>query len=240
MTDANYTHITVLLDESSSMGHLAEATRAGFNSFLEEQKAGPGRATMTVCKFSSGYKILSSMRDIKQVEELTTGTYNPMGNTALLDAMGTCINELGASLAALPEEKRPGKVLFLVITDGEENSSRTFNKKQIAAMVKTQEETYKWNFLYLGANVDAFAESDALGIRASNAIGYTASVQGVGSAYSVMSRGLSAVRGTQDQNVQYDVFCSAHVDDLQGVDMARSIQINKPKVDNKIDTDSKS
>ena len=104
MTDANYTHITVLLDESGSMGHLAEDTRGGFNNFLTEQQAVEGKATMTVCKFSSGYTILSSMRDIKSVEPLTVRTYSPGGGTALLDAMGRCITELGSALAKMPEE----------------------------------------------------------------------------------------------------------------------------------------
>jgi hypothetical protein len=231
MTDANYTHITVLLDESGSMGHLAEDTRGGFNNFLTEQQAVEGKATMTVCKFSSGYTILSSMRDIKSVEPLTVRTYSPGGGTALLDAMGRCITELGSALAKMPEEKRPGKVLFLVITDGEENASKEWTKAKIAEMVKHQEEAYKWNFLYLGANVDAFGESADLGIRASNAIGYTASAKGIGAAYNVMSRGLSAVRGIADQNAQYDVFCSAHVDDLQNVDMTKSVTVNSSTTD---------
>lgn len=220
MTDANYTHITVLLDESGSMDHLAGDTREGFNTFLKEQQTVGGRATMTVCKFSTHYNVLAKMQDIREVSPLNAGSYRPGGGTALLDAMGTSITELGAALAALPEDKRPGKVLFLVITDGEENASREWTKTTIAEMVTRQETEWKWNFLYLGANVDAFAESGDLGIRSSNAIAYTASSKGLERAYGVMSRSVGAVRGSDDQNAMYDVFCSAHVDDLQGVDLA--------------------
>ncbi len=247
MTDANYTHITVLLDESGSMGSLAEDTRGGFNSFLEEQQAIDGKATMTVCKFSSshgrypGYQILCSMLDISSVEPLTSISYRPGGGTALLDAMGKCITDLKNDLQRLPEDKRPGKVLFLVITDGEENSSREWSKAKIAEMIKHQEEVYKWNFLYLGANVDAFAESSAIGIRSSNAIGYTASSKGIGAAYNVVSRGLGAVRGLDAQDASYDFFCSAHVDDLKDVDFAERLKSSvTPNTDNQTSSDTPS
>ena len=224
MTDKNYTHISVLIDESGSMGNLAADTRGGFNSFLKDQQAVGGKATMTVCTFSNGYKILSSMRDINSVEPLTGTSYCPGGGTALLDAMGKCITELGSALAALPDEKRPGKILFLVITDGEENSSREWNKAKIAEMVKRQESEYKWNFLYLGANVDAFAESANMGIRAANAIGYNATSKGIHDAYHVVSRSLGAVRGCAAPGMSYDVFSSSHVDELQNTDFTEKFK----------------
>jgi len=223
MTNPNYTHITVLLDESGSMERLAEDTRGGFNTFLKEQKEVEGKATMTVCKFAGGYEVLAAMKDIKKVKALTGATYRPSGGTALLDAMGKCITDLGKALAELSEEDRPGKVLFLIITDGEENASQEWSKAKIAEMVKTQEEVYKWNFMYLGANVDAFHESAALGIRASNAIGYTASSKGMHQAYTVMSASLGAVRGLNAQDMSLDMFSSNHVDELENVDFAQRL-----------------
>lgn len=227
MTDPNYTHITVLLDESGSMERLADDTRGGFNSFLTEQKALDGKATISVYKFADTYKVLYSMQSIKKAKALNSANYAPVGNTALLDAMGKSISDLGKDLADLPEEKRPGKVLFLVITDGQENHSREWSKAKIAEAVKHQEAIYKWNFLYLGANVDAFHEAAGMGMRTSNSIGYKATSRGVHDAYLVMNASVGAVRTSSLQDAQYDVFNGTKdVSDLQGADFASSILVN--------------
>jgi len=218
MTDKNYTHITVLIDSSGSMASLANDTRGGFNTFLAEQKAVKGKATLTVCKFSTGYEVLTEMADIQMVAPLTEATYSPGGGTALLDAMGRCISSLGVALADLPEKKRPSKIMFLVITDGEENSSHEYSKAKIASMVSLQEKTYKWNFVYLGANVDSFAESASLGMRSSNALNYSPTSGGVGGTYQVLSKSMTSVRGVGEMNTAYDLFSNvANVEEAVGL-----------------------
>lgn len=214
MTDPNYTHVSVLLDESGSMGRLAADTIGGFNHFLKEQKALPGKMSLSVAKFATSVSRLFKMQDVKAVSDLSAETYQPGGGTALLDAVGREINALGAELSALPEIHRPGKVLVLIITDGQENASVEFTRSQISAMIKHQEEAYKWNFLYLGANVDAFAEAGAIGVRGANAINYAPSSRGVAAAYSVVSETFGTVRSVAASNSLVEAFNSNHVDDF--------------------------
>lgn len=214
MTDPNYTHVSVLIDESGSMSRLADDTIGGFNHFLQEQKALPGKMTLQVAKFSTQVRQLFSMQDVRTVSGLDSETYSPAGNTALLDAVGGEIKRLGAALSALPDVQRPGKVLVLIITDGQENASREFTQKQISEMIKHQEDVYKWNFLYLGANVDAFTEAGNIGVRGSNAINYSASSRGVRDAYVATSASFNSIRSRAQPNALLDVFNSSHVDDF--------------------------
>lgn len=242
MTNPDYTHITVLIDESGSMGHLANDTRGGFNTFLAVQQKENGKATMTVCKFSSGYEIIGKPEtDIQGVQPLTEKTYFPCGGTALLDALGRCITDLGKSLMLVPEEQRPGKVLFLVMTDGEENASREYTKSAVANMVKTQEDVYSWNFIYMGANVDAFSESQGMGMRAGSTIAYNATSRGVGAAYGVMSKSVSSLRGASMHDVAgvlANMFHgAANVEDIQDANPVPDADILK-KLQTQIQNDS--
>jgi uncharacterized protein YegL len=136
------------------------------------------------------------MDPITEVGRLNHGNYRTVGGTALNDALGRCINETGRKLAAMSEDERPGKVIFMLITDGQENSSSSFSKEEVAGMVKVQENEFAWTFVYLGANVDHIAESQALGINANNALSYTADSKGIGSTYDVVNASVGAIRGT--------------------------------------------
>ena len=134
----DFTSINVIMDASGSMSHLTNDTIGSFNTFLAEQKVVPGEAVITLCRFNTESTLLHDFVKLASVPDLTERAYAPSGGTALLDAMGTTINSVGAKLAALPEDQRPSKVLFLVITDGHENSSYFFSAAQIKQMVTHQ------------------------------------------------------------------------------------------------------
>ena len=229
MTNPNYTHITVLIDESGSMGSLRQDTIGGFNSFIEEQKLVEGKATLSLYTFSTQRKTLFNMAPIDSVSNLDSKSYYPSGGTALLDAMGSAIVDLGASLAALPAEERPGKVLFIVITDGQENSSTDYRQAQIKQLVEQQENEYKWNFIYLGANVDSFHEGATMGVRSANTLNYDPSATGVKDVYTVLSTsvGSSRLHSRADSSIElYGL--STNVTDAKNIDYADLLKKANP------------
>ena len=146
----NFTSINVIIDASGSMQHLTHDTIGSFNTFLAEQKIVPGEAAFSLCIFSTDYRLVHDFAVLNSVPELTTKVYSPNGGTALLDAMGTTIDSVGARLSAMPEEERPSKVIFLIITDGAENSSKRFNADQIRAKVQHQKDVYSWEVVFIG------------------------------------------------------------------------------------------
>lgn len=194
MTKENFTSINVIIDESGSMQGLAHDTIGSFNQFLAEQKEVPGEAAFTLCTFNVDYRLVHDFIKLGTVPVLDNTVYRPSGGTALLDAVGTTIDSVGAKLAAMPEDERPSKVIFLIITDGEENQSHTFTKEQIRAKVEHQREAYKWEFVFIGANVDAFHEGQALGVSAQNSVAYTASKGGTHQLYNAVSSNLRSYR----------------------------------------------
>jgi hypothetical protein len=187
------TEIVVILDKSSSMGTIKGATIEGFNTFLDEQQKLPGEANLTLVLFDTTYTVKPA-KPVKDIKPLTGKTYLPGGCTALLDAMGKAITETGKRLADTPEAERPDKVIVMTMTDGEENSSQEHTRKQIFDMIKHQEEKYKWCFIYLGANVDAFQEAGHIGIGQAQACNYAATDKGVKSAYLVGTRAVTGFR----------------------------------------------
>lgn len=171
MKDA--THIAVLLDRSGSMEAAKDETISGFNYFLKEQKAVGDNASFTLVQFDSeSTDVVHEARPVRDVPDLNGDTYQPRGSTPLLDALGETINSTGRTLAAIPETNRPDKIVFVVITDGEENASHKFTKSQVKEMINHQTEKYNWQFIYLGANQDAFAEAGAVGIAMATAANY--------------------------------------------------------------------
>lgn len=177
------TEIAVILDRSGSMSVIRDDAIGGFNTFLEGQKAVPGEAKFTLVLFDDKYETVMFRKDLREAEPLTEQTFVPRGSTALLDAIGRTVNEIGAQLAQMPENERPSKVIVAILTDGMENASKEFTRPQIAEMVKHQEEKYAWEFLYLGANQDAFAVGGALGVRRENTANFAATGVGTRGAY---------------------------------------------------------
>lgn len=155
------TDVTLVIDRSGSMQSIRDDAEGGVNAFIQEQAKQPGQALLTLVQFDTEYEFVHRGVPIQQVPPYKLV---PRGNTALLDAVGRAINETGDRLAKIPEDTRPGLVIFVITTDGQENSSQEFSKAQIKQMIEEQQTKFNWHFTYLGANQDAFAEAGGMGI----------------------------------------------------------------------------
>ncbi len=188
------TEIIFVIDASGSMSHLIGDTIGGFNGFIESQKALDGKATLTTVLFDSSWRTLHNGIDLQEVKPMSTSDYITGGMTAMLDAIGETINRVQDRHDELGEEK-PEEVLFVITTDGEENSSRNFKKSQIEKMIKHQTNGHGWKFMFLGANMDAVKEAESIGISSNYATSYTYTAQGVHDVYATMSCVTSSLRG---------------------------------------------
>lgn len=170
----NKTLIVVVLDRSGSMATIQKDVEGGFNEFIKTQRETPGECNVSLYQFDTHYEAVYKDVPVNSVKPLTL---TPRGSTALLDAIGTTINSVGETLRSTPEEQRPGKVLVMIITDGQENASREFTKKAVFDTITHQREKYNWEFTFLGANQDSIAEASAIGIHA-NSVTFSASAVG--------------------------------------------------------------
>lgn len=187
------TEIIFVIDASGSMSHLVGDTIGGFNGFIESQKAIDGKATLTTVLFDSTWKILHDGIDIHEVKPMTTSDYVAGGMTAMLDAIGEVINRVQDRHDELGSEK-PDNVLFVITTDGEENSSRKFKKSQIEKMIKHQTNGHGWKFMFLGANMDAVKEAESIGISKNYSVNYDYTSRGVDAVYATMDCMTSSLR----------------------------------------------
>ena len=176
MTNPNRSDITILLDRSGSMASVKSDVEGGFERFLADQRAIPGECALTLVQFDS--QSIEPVYVERPIQTAPGLELNPRGMTPLLDAVGQTILRTGERLTAKPEAARPGRVLFVIITDGKENASREYSKTRVREMVQHQTQAYQWQFLYLGANVDAFAEAGGLGIDLQFAANFAASPAG--------------------------------------------------------------
>jgi len=174
----NLTDISIVLDRSGSMESTRSDTIGGFNTFLKAQKEAEGDAILTLAQFDHQYEIVHNGVKIKDVPELDMRTYVPRGMTALLDAIGRTINETGLRLDSLAEKDKPGKIIFVIITDGYENASSEFTREKINEMIKHQTDKYNWDFVFLGANQDAIAVGKSYGFMAGNSMSYAQTARG--------------------------------------------------------------
>jgi len=147
-------------------------------------------------KFADNPRPVYVGRPVSEAPNLDLASYTPNGNTALLDAVGVAIDEAGSRFRAMTEAERPGKVLFVIVTDGEENSSKVRKKDKVASMIKIQQDVYKWEFVFMGASIDAFAEAGGIGIGAANTLQASASPRATSSAYSGLSYNTTRYRST--------------------------------------------
>lgn len=203
MTKQNLTSINIVLDRSGSMTKLSAETLSGFNKFLSEQKNSDGEATLTLATFSNDYTLVHDFCKLGSIGELTVANYKTGGYTALLDALGKTIDATGVKLAAMPEEDRPSKVIFVIITDGQENFSREFNRTQILEKITHQREKYNWEFIFLGANQDAIQEGMNLGVTMHNSFNYIADSAGTSTVYKTVSSNMSSYRAGNAQQVNF-------------------------------------
>lgn len=207
----NHTEIIFVIDKSGSMSHLVGDTIGGFNGFIESQKTLDGKATLTTILFDSEWKILHDGVDIREVKPMTTSDYYAGGMTAMLDAIGETINRVQERHDELGEEK-PDSVIFVITTDGEENSSRKFKKSDIEKMIKHQTNGHGWKFMFLGANMDAVKEANSLGISADSAVNYSYTAQGTSAVYDTVDCLTASVRNcTFDDSI---TLASAYADCL--------------------------
>lgn len=189
----NLTEIVFLLDRSGSMGGLENDTIGGFNAFIKKQRRYEGRTLVTTVLFDDRYEILWNGVDAEQVE-LTGKEYFVRGCTALLDAVGKTILEVGHRLSKSDEEKKPGKVIFVITTDGLENASREFTYAKVKELIKHQKEKYGWDFIFLGANLDAVKEAGSIGIAKENAYNFLATQAGIADMYNMMCEAVEGKR----------------------------------------------
>lgn len=194
LTSAEPVQIICILDRSGSMYPVTEDTIGGYNSFLHKQKQKKGRAEVTTVLFDDQYEKIVDAKDIQQVPELTGKEYYSRGSTALLDAIGRTITTTFGKMNQ--EEICPAKrrVLFLIMTDGQENDSREYTKAAVKSLINTASKDYKWNFIFMGANIDSVAEAAAIGINADHAVDYEHNAGGVNKTFSRMDAAASEMR----------------------------------------------
>lgn len=186
------TEIIFVVDKSGSMSRLTNDTIEGFNGFVESQKDDI-KTTLTTVLFDTSWRVLHDGVDVYEVAPMTTKDYIAGGGTAMLDAIGETINRVQDRHDELGKEK-PDNVLFVITTDGEENSSRKFTKSQIEKMIKHQTNGHGWEFIFLGANMDAVKVAENIGISYDRAINYDWTSQGTDALYSTMSATACAVK----------------------------------------------
>lgn len=190
----NLSELVFILDRSGSMSGLEDDTIGGFNSMLEKQKNETGEAKVTTVLFDNNLEILHDRLDIKNIKPITRKEYFVGGTTALLDALGNTMNKIGKSIFDTIEEERPDKVLFVIITDGMENSSHEFSHKKIKQMIEHQKIKYSWDFIFLGANIDAVETAESFGIDEDRAVNFLCDSVGTELNYKVVSEAVSSFR----------------------------------------------
>lgn len=176
MTDPNYAAIMLVIDRSGSMDIIRESAEEAINGFIRGQANESGRRTIRIAQFDEDYETVLESTDAAQCPPFKL---EPRGVTALHDAMGQGMKDFGGELAALPEDQRPATVIFAIMTDGKENASQTYDRQRVRDLVRHQEDTYRWQILYLAANQDAIEEGAKLGIRRDQALTYNTTDQGV-------------------------------------------------------------
>ena len=168
-----------ILDRSGSMAGLESDTVGGFNSMVERQRQLPGEVYVSTVLFNHQSKVLHDRVPIEKIEPLTERDYVPSGSTALIDAIGDAIHHIGNVHKYAREEDRPEKTLFIITTDGMENASRKYSAEEVRAKIRRQQEKYGWEFLFLGANIDAIETARRYGIREDRSVNFHADHDGV-------------------------------------------------------------
>ncbi len=192
--NTNLTELVFILDKSGSMSGLENDTIGGYNSMLEKQKKEKGSAHVTTVLFDHNIRMIHDRLPINCVNPLTDKDYYVGGCTALLDAVGTTILRINDIQRGEADENRAGKVIFVITTDGFENSSREFTYPQLKNLIETQQKEFGWEFIFLGANMDAVSEADRIGIKADRAATFLNDSEGIAVNYESVTDAVSAMR----------------------------------------------
>ena len=188
------TEIVFILDRSGSMSGLEKDTIGGYNSLIKKQKKEEGEAYISTVLFDARTEVLHDRVGLDKIKPMTEEEYYVRGCTALLDAVGGAIHHIGNVHKYAREEDRPEKTLFIITTDGQENSSRMYTYEKVKRMVERQKKKYGWEFLFLGANIDAVAEAGRFGIKPERAVNYECDEIGTAVNYRVLNKAVSRVR----------------------------------------------
>ena len=188
------TEVVFILDKSGSMSGLEKDTIGGFNSLIEKQRKEPGEAIVSTVLFSDNSTVIHNRMNIKDIPLLTSKEYYVSGCTALLDAVGNSINYINKKHNETNENEVPEKTLFIITTDGQENASREFTYKKIKNLIENMKEQHKWEFIFLGANIDTVTEARKFGIDEDNAVSYNCDETGVELNYECLGEAISNVR----------------------------------------------
>lgn len=191
------TELVFILDRSGSMSGLESDTIGGFNGLLEKQRKEQGACIVTTALFDDQYELLHDRIAMEGIAPISEKDYYVRGSTALLDAIGRTIDKIAAVQRHTQENERAARTLFVIITDGLENASREYGYAQVKRMVEEQKERHGWEFLFLGANIDAIATAERFGIHADRAVNYHADNAGTALNYSAVDRAVSDLRAAR-------------------------------------------
>lgn len=189
-----FTEIVFILDRSGSMAGLEADTIGGFNSLIQKQKKEEGKALVSTVLFDDKTEVLHDRKELDKIEPLTDKDYYVRGCTALLDAVGGAIHHIGNVHKYARAEDRPEKTLFIITTDGMENASRRYSYEKVKQMIERQKKRYGWEFLFLGANIDAVSVAGQFGIAPEKAVRFHCDEQGTALNYRVLSETIAKVR----------------------------------------------
>ena len=199
----NLTEIVFILDRSGSMSGLEDDTIGGFNSLIRKQQTEEGEALISTVLFDNMTEVIHDRVDIKNIRPLTRNEYYVRGSTALLDAVGKAIHHIGNVHKYAREEDRPEKTLFVITTDGMENASREYTYDRVRRIIERQKEKYGWEFLFLGANIDAAKEAARFGIDRDRAADYHADTLGTAVVYEAMNDAVRNVRACRPMSADW-------------------------------------
>ena len=192
------TELVFILDRSGSMSGLESDTIGGYNSMLKKQKEEPGEAIITTVLFDDRYELLHDRCSLKGVLPISEKEYYVRGTTALLDAIGHTINKIANAQKYTANEERAEHVMFVITTDGMENASKEFSYDRIRSMIEHEKEKYGWEFIFLGANIDAISTAERFGIHKDMATNYHADSEGTQLNYEVISETISVMRSNKE------------------------------------------
>ena len=199
----NLTELVFILDRSGSMAGLEKDTIGGFNSMIAKQRREPGEAYVSTILFDNHREVIHDRVDIHKIQPMTQEQYYVRGSTALLDAVGNSIRHIGNVHKYAREEDRPEKTLFIITTDGMENASREYDYEKVRKMIEHEKEKYGWEFIFLGANVDAAKEAARFGIDETHTANYHADSVGTAVIYEAMSEVVGNVRACRPMSADW-------------------------------------
>lgn len=190
----NFTELVFILDRSGSMQSLTDDTIGGFNSLIEKQRGVEGGCVVSTVLFDSHSTVLHDRVPLTEVKPMTRNDYVPQGNTALIDAIGGAVKHIGNIHKYARPEDIPEHTMFVIITDGMENASRQYTADKVRAMIERQKDRYGWEFIFIGANIDAVETASRFGISEDRAVDYLADAQGTAVAYAASCDAIGEMR----------------------------------------------